>query len=244
MSTLDPTPQLSVVIPTYNERDNIQRLIRDVAAAMGPTSVEIIVVDDASPDGTGDLVRESCASDSRVRLVQRDGKAGLASAVFEGATQATAEFVCVMDADLSHDPEEVPDMLVKAQQGYDVVVGSRYARGAAFVGQSWKRRGISYAMNTGARVLLRLRTRDVLTGYAVVRRSVLASTPTRYSSPGFKWLLEVLATNPGLRVYEWPIVFRERSEGESKASIREAITFAVLCAKLFTWKARHAVRLA
>ncbi len=244
MPTPDPTLPLSIVIPTYNERSSIQRLIRDVATVIGPTPVEIIVVDDASPDGTGDVVNETSVSDSRVRLVQRHHKAGLASAVFEGAAQASGEFICVMDGDLSHDPEEVPDMLAKAQQGYDVVVGSRYARGAAYLGQPWRRQAVSYAMNVGARLVLRLRTRDVLTGYAVVRRSVLMSTPTRYSAPGFKWLIEVLATNPRLRVYEWPIVFRERRAGESKAGVREAVTFAVLCAKLFAWKAKRALRLA
>jgi dolichol-phosphate mannosyltransferase len=243
MSTVGPPPTLSVVIPTYNERDSIQRLIRDVTAVVSPTPVEIIVVDDASPDGTGNVVREASTSDSRVKLVQRDRKTGLASAVFEAADQASGEFICVMDADLSHDPEEVPDMLAKALQGYDVVIGSRYATGAGFVGQSLQRRAISSTMNIAARVVLRLGTRDVLTGYAIVRRSVLTSTPTRYSSPGFKWLIEVLATNPGLRIFEWPIVFRERSAGESKASIREALTFVILCAKLVAWKIKHTLRL-
>lgn len=243
MSTLGPPPKLSIVIPTYNERDSIQRLIRDVTAVVNTTPVEIIVVDDASPDGTGDVVRKASASDNRIKLVQRDRKAGLASAVFEGADQASGEFVCVMDADLSHDPEEVPDMLAKALQGYDVVIGSRYAMGAGFVGQSLARRMISAAMNITARLVLRLRARDVLTGYAIVRRAVLTSTPTRYSSPGFKWLIEVLATNPGLRVFEWPIVFRERSAGESKASVQEAVTFVVLCAKLFAWKTKRTLKL-
>jgi dolichol-phosphate mannosyltransferase len=243
MATLDPIPHLSIVIPTYNERDNIHRLIRAVTTVMGPTPIEVIVVDDASPDGTSDMVRETSATDRRVRLVQRQRKAGLASAVFEGTKQATAEFVCIMDADLSHDPEEVPDMLAKARQGYDVVVGSRYVSGASFVGQSWKRQAISYATNLGVRTLLRLRTRDVLTGYAVVRRSVLTSMPTHYSSPGFKWLVEVLATNHGLRVFDWPIVFRERKEGQSKATAKEAVIFIVLCFKLFTWKVKYSLRL-
>jgi len=243
MAAHDLIPHLSIVIPTYNESESIQRLIRAVTTVMGITPVEVIIVDDASPDGTSEMVREASATNHRVRLVQRQRKAGLASAVFEGTRQATAEFICVMDADLSHDPEEIPDMLAKARQGYDVVVGSRYVRGASFMGQSWKRQAISYATNLVARTLLRLRTRDVLTGYAVVRKSVFASTPTRYSSPGFKWLVEVLATNHGLRVFDWPIVFRERKEGQSKATVTEAFTFIVLCFKLFTWKVKHSLHL-
>ena len=243
MPTPTTTPRLSIVIPTYNERDCIQRLVRNVGTAMGAIPVEIIVVDDASPDGTGDVVEKLSTSDRRVRLVRRDRKAGLSSAIFEGAAIASSEFICVMDADFSHDPEEVPDMFAKAQQGYDVVVGSRYTRGSAFVDQPWRRRAASYALNLGARLALQLRARDVLTGYAIVRRSVLTATPTHYSSRGFKWLVEVLATNPGLRIYDWPIVFRARSSGTSKADLGEAITFAVLCARLFAWRARRALRL-
>jgi dolichol-phosphate mannosyltransferase len=236
----EPTnPVLSVVVPTYNERENIVRLATDILEAVADTPVEVIVVDDNSPDGTAAAVAELAATDARVRIISRDRKQGLSGAVFEGVAGSSGAYICVMDADFSHDPEEIPQMLAKAQAGYDVVVGSRYAKGAAFVGQPLTRRVISYALNLGARLLLQIGTHDVLTGYALVRRDVLAITPTRFSASGFKWLVEVLATQRGLRVCEWPILFRDREAGASKATYKEAATFAVLCARLFAWRVRH-----
>ena len=235
-------PVLSVIIPTYNERENIARLVNEILEIMNDTPTEVVVVDDASPDGTADIVRELAATDSRIRLVARAGKQGLSGAVFAGVAASSGAFACVMDGDFSHNPEEIPQMLAKAQEGHDVVIGSRYAKGAAFVGQPLSRRAISYALNTMARILFAIRTRDVLTGYALVRREVLVTAPTRFSAGGFKWLVEVLATQPGLRVYEWPILFRDREAGASKASLKEAVTFAVLCARLFAWRARRLIR--
>lgn len=243
MSTPDSSsdPLLSVVIPTYNERENIARLVERILAVSGETPIDIIVVDDASPDGTAEVVEQLASADSRVRVLKRVGKQGLSGAVLAGAELASGEFVCVMDADLSHDPEEIPQMLEVAQTGYDVVVGSRYVRGSAFVGQPLFRQALSYVLNQGARALLQIRTRDILTGFALVRREVLLRTPTRYSAGGFKWLFELLATQRGLRVVEWPIVFRDRKAGSSKATVKEAITFAKLCARLLAWRVRHSL---
>jgi len=235
------TPVLSVIVPTYNEHENIIRLASNILDSVAGTPVEVIVVDDNSPDGTAAVVAELAASDARVRVVSRERKQGLSGAVFAGVAASTGTYICVMDADFSHDPEEIPQMLAKAQAGYDVVVGSRYAKGAAFVGQPLTRRIISYALNLGARLLLQIGTRDVLTGYALVRRDILATAPTRFSAGGFKWLVEVLATQRGLRVHEWPILFRDRKAGTSKANYKEAVTFTVLCARLFAWRIRHAL---
>jgi len=246
MTTTGPANPLtlSVVIPTYNERDNISPLVHRILAANQATSIEVIVVDDGSPDRTADVVRGIVASDPRVRVIERGGKAGLSSAVFVGAQASAGAYVCVMDADLSHDPDEIPQMLEVARQGCQVVVGSRYAPGATFVGQPMVRRFISLALNLTARALFLLPTRDVLTGYALLERDVLLSTPTRYSHAGFKWLLEVLATHRGLKVCEWPIVFRDRKAGSSKATAKEAAVFAVLCVRLLGWRARRLLRLA
>jgi dolichol-phosphate mannosyltransferase len=240
----DREPLLSVVLPTYNERDNLRSLVAAVLTATSGTPIEIIVVDDNSPDGTARLAADLGAADPRVRLIERAGKQGLASAVFAGVERAVGPFVCVMDADLSHDPEEIPGMLAKAEEGYDLVVGSRFVAGSMFLGQPLSRRAISWALNLGARALLRIPTHDVLTGYTLCRREVLATMPTRYSGSGFKWLLEVLATQRPLRVYEWPIVFRDRAAGSSKAGLGQAATFAILCARLALWRLRRMARLA
>ena len=235
----DASPVLSVVVPTYDEAKNIHALVSGVLAAAGDAPAEVIVVDDASPDGTARIVAAMTASDSRVRLMERPAKQGLASAVFAGAAASDAEYICVMDADFSHDPEEIPEMLAKAREGYDVVVGSRYATGAVFVDQVLWRRLSSRGLNLGARLLLGIGTRDVLTGFALCRREALTSMPTHYSSPGFKWLVELLATQRGLRVHEWPIRFQERKAGASKAGLGEVIAFGTLCGRLALWRATH-----
>ena len=231
-------PLISVVVPTYNERENLAVLVTAVLQAVGATPVELIVVDDASPDGTAQVAAEQASLDPRVRLVERSGKRGLASAVFDGAAEARGEWVCVMDADLSHDPEEIPSMLAKAEEGYDLVIGSRYVEGAAIVGKSVARQIAGYLLNLVARLTLQIRTRDVLTGFALCRRDLLTATPTHYSAGGFKWLLEVLATQRSVRVYEWPIVFRERERGISKAGLGEVGSFAMLCGQLFAWRVK------
>ncbi len=227
-----PEPLLSVILPTYNERENLSVLVPRLLDILSDVPCEVIVVDDGSPDGTAAAVREMAASDSRVRLVERPGKAGLASAVFAGAREARGRLVAVMDADLSHDPDILPEMLERAEDGCDVVIGSRYVRGGSFAHQPLVRRLISRVLNTGVRVMLMLPQRDVLTGYALCRRELLTKMPTRYSSRGFKWLLELLAVHRGLRVHEAPIVFRNRYAGVSKADAREALGLAVLCLRL------------
>jgi dolichol-phosphate mannosyltransferase len=235
-------PVLSVIVPTYNEHANIRLLARSVMDALGDTPFELVVVDDSSPDGTGAAVAQLSSSDPRVRLLSRSRKRGLSSAVFAGVDEAKGEYVCVMDADLSHDPEELPGMLAKAQEGYDVVVGSRYVPGSVFVNQPFVRRLLSLLLNNGARVLLQIGTRDVLTGFVLCRREALARMPTHYSAPGFKWLVELLATQRSVRVTEWPIVFRDRKHGTSKAGVVEAASFGLLCAKLTAWRLRRLAR--
>jgi len=238
------TPLTSIVVPTYNERENIETLVPRLQEILRGVGAEILVVDDSSPDGTGDVVRSFAATDSRVRLVTRERKTGLAGAVFAGVAAATGTYVCVMDADLSHDPEEVPDMLRLARaENADVVIGSRYVKGSSFVGQPLWRQGASFVLNNATRLLLWLRPRDVLTGYVVCKREVLANNPTHYSSTGFKFLVEVLSTQPGLRVREWPIVFHDRRKGYSKATVREMFELARLCLRLIAWRVTHLRRL-
>ena len=223
---------LTVVVPTYNERDNIGALAAAVFEALGDTPAEILVVDDASPDGTGETVLELARDDPRVRLLQRARKQGLAGAVFAGAGDARGRYVCVMDADLSHDPAYLPGMLAKAEEGYDAVIGSRFAPGAGFERQPLGRRLASVLANGWARTVLRLPQRDVLTGYALCRRELLTEMPTRHSAGGFKWLMEMLASHRDARTFEWPILFRARHSGSSKANVGEVFAFLVLSLRL------------
>jgi len=234
-------PLLSIVIPTYNERDNIERLVYELLEVCRPTPSELIVVDDGSPDGTADIVSAMARTDPRIMLTTRSNKQGLSSAVYAGAESANGQYICIIDADFSHDPEEVPLMLDRAQQGYSAVIGSRYVKGAAFIDQPFTRRMISFILNLGARLILQIGARDVLTGFVIVERNVLLATPTRYSASGFKWLVEMLATQPNLRVAEVPIIFRERGAGASKASVKEALSFGVLCLRLLFWKVRRSL---
>ena len=133
-------PLISVVIPTRNERVTIVPLARSILGALDCTPSEVIVVDDNSPDGTAEEVAAFASTEPRVRLLSRDGKHGLASAVFHAAHAARGRFACILDADFSHDPAEIPGMLAKAQEGYDVVIGSRFVPGAANIGQPPPRR--------------------------------------------------------------------------------------------------------
>ncbi len=236
---LPTNPTVSVVLPTYNERDNVAVLVPRVLDVLGPVGVEVIVIDDSSPDGTADVARQLADSDLRVRLQVREGKLGLSSAVFVGVEMAHGSYVCVMDADLSHDPEELPDMLAMAQSGCDVVVGSRFASGGSLGSPTLVRRIVSVVTNLFARTLLGLRTKDVLTGFVLCRREVLAELPRRYSSGSFKFLLELLATRPDLTVGEWPIVFQARAAGSSKASLREGVSLALLCSRLLGVRIRR-----
>jgi dolichol-phosphate mannosyltransferase len=133
-------------------------------------------------------------------------------------------------------------MLSLAQSGYDVVVGSRFAPGGSLGGQPFGRRVVSIAANLVTRTALGLRTRDVLTGYVLCRREAIAQMPTRYSAGGFKFLLELLSTRRDLRVCEWPIVFQDRVNGHSKASISEGLDLARLCALLLARRLGQALR--
>ncbi|MEX2598328.1 MAG: polyprenol monophosphomannose synthase, partial [Dehalococcoidia bacterium] len=216
---------LSVIIPTFNEAGNITILVDSVLSILSSQRAEVLVVDDNSPDGTAEAVRSLSNQDHRVRLLSRPRKMGLASAVFFGADAAKGVYVCTMDADLSHDPEELPRMLALAEKGMDVVIGSRFIPGAAFVHQPPPRQLLSRAINASTRGLLRLKPTDVLTGYVLCKRSLITGMQTRYSGNGFKFLAELLATTPDLQVAEVPIRFHERRSGRSKASLHEAAQF-------------------
>jgi dolichol-phosphate mannosyltransferase len=210
-----------VIVPTYNERANLAVLL---AGLMKHASVRVLIVDDQSPDGTGDIA-DTLARDyqGRVEVMHRTGRRGLGRSYIDGIKRAIAEpvdFICQMDADLSHDPQHLPDLLAAASRA-DVVLGSRYIPGGAVVNWPARRRLLSRFANLYIRTVTRLGAHDCTSGYRCWRRSALASLPLdRFFSEGYSFLVEMLfvASRRGCRIAEVPITFVERREGESKIS--------------------------
>jgi dolichol-phosphate mannosyltransferase len=216
-----------VIVPTYNERDNLTELVPQVLAQ--DPGLGILVVDDASPDGTGQVAEEFAGSTGRVHVLHRPGKLGLGSAYVAGFRWALANtearLILEMDADFSHDPRYLPEMLRLADgEGYDVVLGSRYVGGGANV-VNWpiRRLILSYSANVYARVVTGMPLRDSTGGFKCFRRKVLESLDLdRIHSDGYGFQIEVNfhAWRQGFRFRELPIVFVDRHSGTSKMNRR------------------------
>jgi apolipoprotein N-acyltransferase len=208
------------ILPTYEERDTIEQVIRGVLATPG---VDVLVVDDSSPDGTGDIVRAIAADEARVRLRRRPAKSGLASAYLDGfqvALEDGYDVAIEMDSDLSHDPGELP-ILLAAAHAHDLVVGSRYVPGGSVTNWSRARVLLSRGGNTYARFMLGLPIHDATSGYRVYRRALLEEllrAPFAAEGYGFQIELVLRAHRLGSDVGEAPITFREREFGRSKIS--------------------------
>lgn len=219
-----------VIVPTYNERFNIARLIPAILAQ--DPSLEVLVVDDASPDGTGDVVDGIAANNNRVNIIHRPGKLGLGTAYIAGfrwALERRYDLVFEMDADFSHNPERLPEFLATIREA-DVVLGSRYQNGHVNV-VNWpmSRLFLSYAANIYARAVTGLPIFDTTGGFKCFRRNVLESIDLNsVKSNGYAFQIEMSyrAWKRGFRLVEIPIIFVDRTEGESKMSkkiVREAI---------------------
>jgi dolichol-phosphate mannosyltransferase len=210
--------RLSVVVPTFNESQNVRELVRRLAAALGPTGWEVIFVDDDSPDGTATEVRSIAQADPRVRCLQRIGRRGLASACIEGMLATAAPTIAVMDADLQHDETVLPQMLAAIEQdGADLVVGTRYAAGGSTGDWNRSRKAMSQLATVTGRVIMRQPVSDPMSGFFMLHRQVLEATVHDLSGFGFKILLDILATaRRPLRIAEVPYHFRARFAGESK----------------------------
>jgi len=215
---------VSVVIPTYNERENIVPLIEAILEL--PLDAQVLVVDDNSPDGTGDLVDELAAASPAVRALHRPAKLGLGTAHIAGMRQALAEgadLIVTMDADFSHHPRYIPD-LVGAMEGMDVCIGSRYVKGGGTRFCTLPRRALSYGANAFARAMLGLHAHDCTAGFRCYGRHTLSQVPLdAIFSDGYSFLIEMLylCQQRGARVGEVPIVFENRRRGQSKISRRE-----------------------
>ena len=211
-----------VIVPTYNERENVERLVREVLSK--DPSIEMLVVDDASPDGTGQLVDRIAAAESRVHALHRAAKLGLGTAYLEGfrwAIERRYELILEMDADFSHDPQHLPEFL-EAMNDADLVAGSRYLDGRVNV-VNWPmgRLLLSYFANVYARWVTGLPVADATAGFKCFRREVLEAIDLdAVESEGYAFQIEMSfrAWKRGFRIREIPIVFTDRSTGESKMS--------------------------
>jgi dolichol-phosphate mannosyltransferase len=212
-----------VIVPTFNERDNIGSLIEKLLGL--PYDLHVLVVDDASPDGTGDFVADRQQRQPRLHLIRRPGKLGLGSAYRDGfryALQNGAEYIFEMDADFSHDPESIGEFLKHAEQA-DVVLGSRYLNGVTVVNWPLQRLILSYTANLYTRIVTGLPVKDATGGFKCFRRRALEGIRLdRVRSDGYAFQIEMSfkCWKRGFRVLEIPILFVDRRAGESKMSRR------------------------
>ncbi|MGH2536704.1 MAG: polyprenol monophosphomannose synthase [Candidatus Promineifilaceae bacterium] len=231
-------PASAIVIPTYNEADNLGDLVAQLLAL--PIPVAAIIIDDNSSDGTGQLAdRLAAAYPGRVHVVHRPAKLGLGTAYIAGFQKAlddlSADMVLTMDADFSHQPHYVPQLIAAGRKAH-LVIGSRYAAGGGSQGCTWKRVLLSRAANWSARALLGLRANDATAGFRLYRRAVLESIPwDDIRSSGYSFLIEMLflCQRRGWSIAEVPIIFEDRRKGSTKISRQEIFkaqwTLARLC---------------
>jgi dolichol-phosphate mannosyltransferase len=228
-------PQLSVVVPTFNERDNVTTLFHRLETALAGVPWEVIFVDDNSPDGTWDVVRGLARQDPRVRCIRRIGRRGLSGACIEGILAASAPYAAVIDADLQHDETQLPVMLAALQSGEaELVVGSRYIEGGSADSFNKQRAGASALATEVAKRVLRVQIADPMSGFFMIRRDRFERLAPQLSTQGFKILLDIVATARGeLRVKEIPYTFGSRLHGESKLDSMVALDFlGLVLAKL------------
>jgi dolichol-phosphate mannosyltransferase len=238
--------EVFIVLPTYNEADNLLALAAEVLGL--PANVRLLVVDDASPDGTGRLA-DRLAHDhpGRVHVLHRERKLGLGTAYragFRYALARDAEAVLTMDADFSHHPRHIPEM-IRRLEACDLVIGSRYVAGGGTKGCPWYRRLLSGGANGVARALLGLHARDATAGFRLYRRSVLESIPLeQIFSSGYSFLVEMLylVEECGWAVAEVPILFEDRRAGQTKISQAEILRAAHTVFRLAGRRARRGWR--
>jgi dolichol-phosphate mannosyltransferase len=224
-------PQLSIIVPTFNEAGNVVGLRDLVDTALGDIDWELVYVDDDSPDGTADRVREMAQSDPRVRCIQRIGRRGLSTACIEGVLASSAPIVAVIDADHQHDERLLPRMYELVSGGeVDVAVGSRYVESGGTGEWDASRARISRAATRLSHFVLKVDLHDPMSGFFMIRHDAfVACVRAGVSGVGFKILLDLFATSPKpLRFRELPYQFRNRASGESKLDTNVAWEFVVM----------------
>jgi dolichol-phosphate mannosyltransferase len=227
--------QLSIVVPTYKERGNVAELVRRLDLALSGIAWEAVFVDDNSPDGTADAVKEIGLTDVRVRCVRRIGRRGLAGACIEGMLSSSAPYVAVIDADLQHDEKILPKMLARLESGEaDLVAATRYVEGGSATGLSESRGTISKLATKLTHKLVGTPLSDPMSGFFMMRRDRFDEVAPKLSPVGFKILLDIAATgSERLKIAEQPYQFGERLAGESKFNIQIGVEFlGLLLAKM------------
>ncbi len=229
---------LSIIIPTYNEKDNVEILVSNIKRVLGKDRHEIIFVDDSSPDGTAGIIGKLAKKDSAVKLVRNPSKSGIGNAYRKGFAESKGDIIVTMDADLSHNPEHIPALL-KAVRACDIAVGSRYCSGGRIDDWGCFRRFVSRTANAIARLFLGLRTRDLTTGFRAYRRGALEKISfPEMRTQSYAVQLETIwhAEKSGLKITEVPIVFTERKGGKSKLGPLEPVRFLLTVLRLFLRK--------
>jgi len=215
---------ISVVLGTYNEAENISKLIPLIQTVFKAARLngEIVVVDDSSPDGTGEIIHRFESEYDNVRLISRPGKLGHGSAIAEGYRNASGDVILSMDTDFSHDPADIPRFIAKMNEGYDFVQASRYVSGGSYEVKSfdtWKKNVASKLGNVLARTLTGVPLHDFTTSYRAVRREVVEKVMTESAGNSFFLEFAVKAHRNGFKLTEIPIVFKDRVSGKSKLKL-------------------------
>ena len=223
-------PELSVIVPTFNERDNVHELIRRLQEVLDGYRWEVIFVDDDSPDETASLVRELAQKDGRVRCVQRIGRRGLSSACVEGMLASSSPYLAVIDGDLQHDESLLPRMLeLLRDSDKQIVIGTRYAGGGGVGEWDKSRVAISSFASRLSRFVLKSELSDPMSGFFMLRRDWMETAMRRLSGIGFKILVDLFASAPTApRFAELPYEFRVRQKGESKLDSQAAWDYIML----------------
>jgi len=226
--------KISVIVPTYNEAGNIKKLIPMIDYVLEDYDYEIVVVDDNSPDGTAEVAKK-LAEIYPVKVLVREKKKGLASAILYGFMNANGDVLGVIDADLQHPPELLKEMAKKIKDGYDIVIASRYVEGGGIEGWSFHRILISKVAILLARPLTNVK--DPMSGCFLLKRKVIDGV--NFNPTGYKLLLEILVKGNYEKVAEVPYIFRERLHGQSKLGIGEILRYIRLLLRLYAYKIRN-----
>jgi len=228
--------KISVLVPTYNERENLPELLKRISKVFREKKIdgEVIVIDDNSPDGTGELAEELRKKYSFLKVIHRRAKLGLGSAYLEGFGLSSGQLIFTMDSDLSHDPKYLPRFIEAAKRA-DLVVGTRYMKGGKTIGWGIYRRLVSRGANFLAKLVIRDGVKDVTSGYRAYHRKILERIPLdKIQSSGYAFQLEMMyeVKRRGFKIKSVPITFVDRKRGKSKLGIRDILGFLKLAVKL------------
>jgi len=224
--------KISVVIPTYNEAENIKKIIPRIDKILKDYDYEILVVDDSSPDGTAKIAKR-LSKQYPVRVLKREKKLGLASAILHGFKNANGDVLGVIDADLQHPPEYMKEFIRAIEGGYDIAIGSRYIEGGRVEGWSWTRKMVSKGAIMLAKPLIR-GVKDPISGYFFLKKDVIEGV--EFNPTGYKLSLEILVKGKWERAKEIPYTFKERRIGKSKLDKKEIFKYLKLLCNLYEYR--------